>query len=100
MFIATRTPFEPGTFLTFELQIPEEPELLKIRGEVRWRVLPSDVASCKKNISELECGMGIAFVFDSPQDRLAFENQVIGMLEEELGTQAARRLIEQSRWPE
>ncbi|MEO1272170.1 MAG: hypothetical protein AAFX99_29085, partial [Myxococcota bacterium] len=74
--------------------IPGEEELLKIRGEVRWRVLPSDLERAYQPPEELQCGMGIAFVFGSPEERERFETQVMVMLEQELGPEVAQRLME------
>lgn len=93
MFIATRQPFEPGTRLMFELDIPGEAELLKIRGEVRWRVQPSDLDGLKTPPQGLECGMGIAFLFESDEEKARFEEAAVAMLTDELGPEVARRLV-------
>ncbi len=96
MFIATDKPMELGERFTFELQIPGEDEPMRLVGEVRWRVTPDEVSGMKGPVKDLETGMGIAFIFDSNQDKTDFEHKVTHMLHDAFGPELTNELLRTS----
>lgn len=95
MFIATQSPFPPGTKFSFMLEIPHEPQPLDIEGEVRWRVTQEDVENTHKPIDNLEVGMGIAFKFQDEETRQSFEKHVKEMMCAEFGEEIAAKLLDE-----
>jgi type IV pilus assembly protein PilZ len=91
-FIKTEKPLEIGTIFLFKLMVPAQTEPLALRGEVRWVVkegqpLPPQVAAGH------EPGMGIRFVYDSPEQRRALEQVVERMMVDSLGPLIYSRLV-------
>ena len=91
-FIRTEKPLEIGTVFLFKLMIPNQTEPLALRGEVRWVVkegepLPPQVAPGH------EPGMGIKFVYDSPEQRRGLERVVEKMMVDSLGQLIYSRLV-------
>jgi len=91
-FIRTEKPLGIGTVFMFKLIIPTQPEPLAIRGEVRWVVkegepLPPQAAPGH------EPGMGIKFVYDSPEQRRNIERIVERMMVDSLGQLIYSKLV-------
>jgi type IV pilus assembly protein PilZ len=91
-FIRTEKPLEIGTIFLFKLMIPNQSDPLALRGEVRWVVkegepLPPQVAAGH------EPGMGIKFVYDTPDQRRALERVVEKMMVDSLGQLIYSRLV-------
>jgi type IV pilus assembly protein PilZ len=91
-FIKTDKPLEVGTVFLFRLQVPAQTSALTFRGEVRWVVkhgqpLPPGIAPGH------EMGMGIRFVYDKPEQRLALERIVEKMMVDSLGQLIYSRLV-------
>ncbi len=91
-FIKTEKPLEIGTIFLFKLMVPAQTEPLALRGEVRWVVkegqpLPPQVSAGH------EPGMGIRFVYDSPDQRRALEKVVERMMVDSLGPLIYSRLV-------
>jgi type IV pilus assembly protein PilZ len=91
-FIKTDKPLAVGTIFLFKLLLPAQAEPLGLRGEVRWVVkdgepLPPQVAEGH------DAGMGIKFVYDSPEQRRDLERVVEKMMVESLGPLIYARLV-------
>src|SRR5882724_10995205 len=91
-FIKTDKPLDVGTVFLFRLQLPLQPAPLAFRGEVRWVVreggpLPSGIEPGH------ELGMGIRFVYENPEQRLALERIVEKMMVDSLGQLIYSRLV-------
>src|SRR5215831_9336642 len=91
-FIKTDKPLEIGTVFLFKLMIPNQKEPLALRGEVRWVVkegepLPPQVSAPH------EPGMGIKFVYDSPDQRRSLERIVEKMMVDSLGQLIYSKLV-------
>ena len=91
-FIRTEKPLEIGTIFLFKLMIPNQQDPLALRGEVRWVVkegepLPPQAAPGH------EPGMGIKFVYDSPEQRRSLERIVEKMMVDSLGQLIYSKLV-------
>jgi type IV pilus assembly protein PilZ len=97
-FIKTEKPLDIGTIFLFKLMLPMQVEPLALRGEVRWVVkegepLPPQVPAGH------EPGMGIKFVYDSPDQRRDLELIVERMMIDSLGPLIYQRLVKQMAIP-
>ena len=89
MFIKTPRPLEVGSRCQFSLSLPALSDPLALEGEVAW-VLTAEEAQQRGE----DAGMGIRFVFADEALRLDFERLVERMMEESLGPEAARGLLQ------
>jgi type IV pilus assembly protein PilZ len=94
-FIKTERPLGIGTVFLFKLTVPQQPDPLELRGEVRWIVkegepLPPQAAPGH------EPGMGIRFVYDSGEQRRDLERFVEKMMVDSLGQLIYSRLVKPS----
>ena len=97
-FIKTEKPLDVGTIFLFKLMLPSQPEPLALRGEVRWVV--KDGAPLPPQVAEgHEAGMGIKFVYDSPQQREQLESVVERMMTDSLGPLIFARLVKKAPKP-
>jgi type IV pilus assembly protein PilZ len=83
-FIKTQRPLPHGTRFVFALAVPALADPVQLTGEVQWS---------RDGSSGEEAGMGIRFVFESEDQRVAFEQLVEGMMEESLGRDVTRELL-------
>jgi type IV pilus assembly protein PilZ len=91
-FIKTDKPLDIGTLFLFRLQLPAQAAPLAFRGEVRWVV--RDGAPLPPGIEPgHELGMGIRFVYDNAEQRLALERIVEKMMVDSLGQLIYSRLV-------
>jgi type IV pilus assembly protein PilZ len=86
-FIRTDRPLPLGTVLSFTIRAPELGEPLVLRGAVRWVV---EVAHAE---SKRPAGMGIAFLYESPQQKEAIERRLDRLMVQSLGPQAFEQLM-------
>jgi type IV pilus assembly protein PilZ len=86
-FIRTDRPLRLGARLSFRIRVPELGEPLHLRGEVRW------VVSASEARDELPAGMGIAFVYDSPEERARIERRVEDLMVRALGPVTYAKLL-------
>ena len=91
-FIKTEKPLDVGTIFLFKLMLPSQSAPLALRGEVRWVVkdgapLPPQVPAGH------EAGMGIKFVYDTPDQREQLEQIVERMMVDSLGPLNVSRLV-------
>lgn len=86
-FIRTDRPLGLGTEFIFALRIRSLEEPLRLRGRVKWVVRPEEATP------EQQAGMGIEFVWDSEDERIATERVVERLMAAELGEALAARLL-------
>lgn len=91
-FIKTDKPLDIGTVFLFRLQLPAQSAPLAFRGEVRWVVregepLPPGIEAGH------ELGMGIRFVYENAEQRLALQRVVEKMMVDSLGQLIYSRLV-------
>jgi type IV pilus assembly protein PilZ len=91
-FIRTEKPLEIGTVFLFKLMIPNQDEPLALRGEVRWVVKEGEPLPPQVSAGH-EPGMGIKFVYDTPDQRRALERVVEKMMVDSLGQLIYSRLV-------
>jgi type IV pilus assembly protein PilZ len=93
-FIKTDKPLEIGTVFLFKLMVPNQREPVALRGEVRWVVkegepLPPQAAAAGSH----DPGMGIKFVYDTPEQRRDLERFVQKMMVDSLGQLIYSKLV-------
>lgn len=91
-FIRTRKPLAVGTEFLFQLSVPQLDEPLTIRGEVRW-IKREGEASPDGTAPAEEPGMGIRFLYDTPEQRAFVERTVERLLVENLGAHVYAKLL-------
>ena len=97
-FIRTRRPLDVGTEFIFKLSIPRLKEPLSIRGQVRW--IKRDGEPSPEGVPEdHEPGMGIRFIYDTPQERAQIEGTVEKMMIDSLGQLLYSKLMGRDRPP-
>ena len=95
-FIKTEKPLDVGTIFLFKLMLPSQSTPLALRGEVRWVVkdgapLPPQVEAGH------DPGMGIKFVYDTPDQREQLEQIVERMMTESLGPLIFSHLVKKPK---
>ena len=95
-FIRTGKPLEVGTEFLFQLVIPTLREPLSLRGLVRW-VKREGEPGPEGVPAEHEPGMGIRFLYDSPEQRAEIESIVERMMIDSLGQLLYSKLMHQNR---
>lgn len=95
-FIRTKKPLDVGTQFVFKLVVPKLKEPLSIRGQVRW-VKREGEPSPEGVPEEHEPGMGIRFIYDSPDQRTMVESTVEKMMIDSLGQLLYSKLIGKDR---
>jgi len=86
-FIRTDRPLSVGTVLSFTIRAPQLGDPIVLRGEVRWIVEPAQAHA------ERPAGMGIEFVFDSPDHKAAIEDRLDRLMVDALGPAAFEKLM-------
>ena len=95
-FIRTARPLEVGTEFLFKLVVPRLKEPIAIRGKVRW--IKRDGEPSPEGIPEdHEAGMGIRFIYDTPEQRQLVEATVEKLMIDSLGQLLYAKLIGQDR---
>jgi type IV pilus assembly protein PilZ len=84
-FIRTETPLEVGTELAFRIEAPQLGEPIVLHGTVRWVVAPQEEGR--------PAGMGIAFVFDSPEQKAEVEGRLDRLMAKSLGPSVFEKLM-------
>jgi type IV pilus assembly protein PilZ len=91
-FIRTKKPLDVGTIFLFQLSVPTLTQPIEIRGEVKW--IKRDGEAPPPGVSEdHEAGMGIRFIYDTPDERQAVEGTVERMMVDSLGPLLYNKLI-------
>ncbi|HUJ26344.1 MAG TPA: TIGR02266 family protein [Myxococcales bacterium] len=87
-FIKTARPLAIGTRCLFAFTLPALSDPLVLEGEVQW-ILPVEAAQSRNE----DPGMGIRFLFASPQAQKEFEDLVERMMADSLGPEVAHALL-------
>jgi type IV pilus assembly protein PilZ len=95
-FIRTKKPLEVGTVFVFQLGVPKFKEPIEIRGEVKW-VKREGEPSPPGVPADHEPGMGIRFIYDTPEERAALEGAVEKMMIDSLGQLLYSKLMGRDR---
>jgi type IV pilus assembly protein PilZ len=86
-FIRTDRPLQVGTVLSFTIQAPQLTDGIVLRGVVRW------VVQVAQSRSGRPAGMGITFVYDSPDEKEAVEMRLDRLMAQALGPAAFEKLM-------
>ncbi|AGP39214.1 pilus assembly protein [Sorangium cellulosum] len=86
-FIRTERPLAIGTEFVFALSIRNLAEPLRLRGRVKWIVMPAEATETAP------AGMGIEFQYASEAERGATEAVVEQLMMNELGETLASKLL-------
>ena len=92
-FIRTQKPLDEGTIFLFQLSVPTLDKPIEIRGEVKW-IKREGEPSPPGVADDHEPGMGIRFIYDTPDERRAVELTVERMMVDSLGQVAFEKLIQ------
>ncbi len=91
-FIHTTDPLPPGTVFMFSLTVPRLPAPIALRGQVMWKKhlgQPSPPGVPENH----EPGMGIRFMYDSPEQHAAISQTVEQLMIESLGSHLYNKLM-------
>jgi type IV pilus assembly protein PilZ len=95
-FIRTKKPLDVGTEFIFKLAIPKLREPLSIRGQVRW--IKRDGEPPPEGVpADHEPGMGIRFIYDTPDQRSIIEDTVEKLMIDSLGQLLYSKLMGRDR---
>ncbi len=89
-FIRTERPLAEGTVLSFTIRAPQLGDPILLRGVVRWIVEPGQARP------DSPAGMGIEFVFDSADHKVAVEERLDRLMVAALGPAAFEKLMGKS----
>jgi type IV pilus assembly protein PilZ len=91
-FIRSDDPLPVGTVFMFRLVVPKLPVPIALRGQVMWIKVPG--GSSPPGVPEgHDPGMGIRFLYDSPEQRAAITETVEQLMIESLGPHLYHRLM-------
>ncbi len=91
-FIKTGKPLDIGTQFLFKLMIPTLTEPLVLRGEVRWILHEGETREGEGPDGANEPGMGIRFIYEEDDQRVAVERAVEQLMVRSLGPKIYARL--------
>lgn len=86
-FIRTDQPLGEGTVLSFTIRAPQLGDPILLRGMVRWTVATAQARA------DRPAGMGIEFVFDTPEQKAAIEDRLDRLMVRALGPAAFEKLM-------
>lgn len=89
-FIKTDRPLPVGTEFIFRLTVPKRSDPFQLRGSVVW----TNRSEERQQPEVEEMGMGIRFVFETNEQRDAFELEVEQMMVESLGSHLYEKLVQ------
>ena len=95
-FIRTSKPLDVGTEFIFKLVIPNLPDALALRGQVRWVVKEGEPPPPGVEAGH-EPGMGIKFIFESEDEKGRIEQTVEKMMIDSLGQLLYSKLLGKTR---
>jgi type IV pilus assembly protein PilZ len=95
-FIRTKKPLEVGTVFVFQLSVPKLKETIAIRGEVKW-IKREGEPSPPGVPPDHDPGMGIRFIYASPDERAQLEGAVEKMMIDSLGQLLYSKLMGKDR---
>lgn len=91
-FIKTDRPLPVGTEFLFKLSLPTRDHPFELKGAVIWTNQPSEV----QRPDNPQMGMGIRFVFETDQEREAFELEVEEIMVSSLGSYLYKKLVKKT----
>jgi len=94
-FIKTERPLDVGTMFIFKLFVPVREAPIQLHGEVRWVVRPGEPPPAHAP-DQRDPGMGIRFIYQSPDERAGLDRQVEKMMVDSLGQLIYARLVRSS----
>jgi type IV pilus assembly protein PilZ len=89
-FIKTDKPLDIGTEFIFKLYVPALDRPLELRGSVQW------VVTTEQATDEDSPGMGIEFIYDTPNHKSEIHGKVEKLMIESLGYHLYTKLVEQA----
>lgn len=89
-FIKTHRPLDVGTEFVFKLTIPDLPEPLILKGLVKWIVTEEQAG---QSVENPEPGMGIQFIYNSPDEERSVQGTVERLMKKHLGEVAFSKLM-------
>lgn len=95
-FIRSEDPLPKGTVFMFRLIVPRLPTPISLQGEVVW-VKERGQPSPPGLPPDQEPGMGIRFLYDSPEQRAAITETVEQLMIESLGSHLYHKLMGKAR---
>jgi type IV pilus assembly protein PilZ len=95
-FIKTKKPLDVGTEFVFKLVVPRLVEPLALHGQVKW-VMREGEPPPPGIDPDHEPGMGIRFIYASPDERSAIEATVEKLMIDSLGQLLYSKLIGKDR---
>ena len=95
-FIKTKKPLDIGTEFLFKLSVPNLTEPLALRGQVKW-VMREGEPPPEGVPADHEPGMGIRFIYDTPEERSQLEGAVEKMMIDSLGQLLYSKLMGKDR---
>jgi type IV pilus assembly protein PilZ len=95
-FIRTKKPLDVGTIFLFQLGVPKLKAPIEIRGEVKW--VKREGEPPPPGVPEdHEPGMGIRFIYETPEERAELEGAVEKMMIDSLGQLLYSKLMGKSK---
>lgn len=91
-FIKTERPLPVGTEFLFKLSLPKRDEPFELKGNVVWTNQPSEI----QNPDVPDMGMGIRFIYRTPDERGIFEGEVEQLMVDSLGRDLFDKLIKRA----
>jgi type IV pilus assembly protein PilZ len=95
-FIKTKKPLDVGTEFVFKLVVPRLIEPIALQGQVKW-VMREGEPPPPGIDPDHEPGMGIRFIYASPDERAAIEATVEKLMIDSLGQLLYSKLIGKDR---
>jgi type IV pilus assembly protein PilZ len=95
-FIKTRKPLDVGTEFVFKLVVPRLEQPLALCGQVKWVVKEGEPPPPGVD-PDHEPGMGIRFIYASPDERTGIEQTVEKLMIDSLGQLLYSKLIGKDR---
>ena len=88
-FIKTERPLPVGTEFLFKLSLPKRDSPFELKGSVVWTNQPSEI----QNPEVSDMGMGIRFIYRTPDERGIFEGEVEDLMVDSLGRDLYEKLV-------
>jgi type IV pilus assembly protein PilZ len=95
-FIQTPKPLEIGTLFLFRLQVPHMADPMVLLGEVRWVLHEGESRREPDGTLDTTPGMGIRFIYDTPEQQEQVEHEVEKLMVSSLGPRIYAHLHQMS----
>ncbi|MEE8409124.1 MAG: TIGR02266 family protein [Myxococcota bacterium] len=91
-FIKTERPLPVGTEFLFKLALPKRNKPFELKGSVVWTNQEHEI----QNPEVADMGMGIRFIYRTPDERGIFEGEVEQLMVNSLGRDLYEKLIKRA----